>query len=210
MNPDFTPAGSSSFSTLRGLARKREASEHCDLCGAGIMDEHSHLVEPVARKLICVCEPCAILFPEGAAQKYKRVPRRTRWLRDFQITDGQWDNLMIPIGMAFFLKSGIEGRVLAFYPSPAGPTESLLSLESWNEIAEANPVLQGLEPDVEALLANRLERACQYYVAPIDKCYELVGLIRAYWRGLSGGQEVWKEIRRFFDDLQERAGNSHA
>ena len=36
---------------------------------------------------------------------------------------------------------------------------------------------------------------------PIDECYKLVGLIRTHWRGLSGGDEVWDEIARFFDRL---------
>lgn len=174
------------------------------MCGASLAPEHQHLVEPAARKLVCACDPCAILFPQGAGTKYKRVPRRGRWLRDFRMTDGQWDGLLIPIGMAFFLKSSVENRVLAFYPSPAGPTESLLSLEAWNDIVQDNPVLNNMEPDVEALLVNRLNHAQEYFLAPIDKCYELVGLIRAHWRGLSGGTEVWREIRRFFDELKRR------
>jgi hypothetical protein len=124
------------------------------------------------------------------------------------MTDAQWDSLLIPIGMAFFLKSSIENRVLAFYPSPAGPTESMLSLETWNDIVEENAVLLAMESDTEALLVNRLDharRASEYYLVPIDKCYELVGLIRSQWRGFSGGTEVWQGIQRFFDDLKERA-----
>jgi hypothetical protein len=30
-------------------------------------------------------------------------------------------------------------------------------------------------------------------------------LIRANWKGLSGGSEVWVEIGRFFSDLRSRA-----
>ena len=45
----------------------------------------------------------------------------------------------------------------------------------------------------------------EYYLAPIDQCYRLVGLIRAHWRGLSGGTEVWREIAQFFDELKARA-----
>ena len=56
-----------------------------------------------------------------------------------------------------------------------------------------------MEADVEALLVNRIGHvrgfaAPEYYVLPIDECYKLVGLIRANWRGLSGGTEVWQEI----------------
>jgi hypothetical protein len=98
------------------------------------------------------------------------------------------------------------------YPSPAGAVESLLPLEAWAEIVRDNPALGGMEADVEALLVNRVGRSradvpAEYYLVPIDECYKLVGLIRAHWRGLSGGTEVWQEIGRFFADLKTRAMN---
>jgi len=133
------------------------------------------------------------------------------------MTGAQWDDLMIPIGMAFFVKSSVEDKILAFYPSPAGATESMPSLTAWEEIVNQNPILHEMEPDVEALIANRLEpdggaERGEYYSAPIDKCYELVGLIRSHWRGLSGGAEVWKQIGSFFDELKTRASweSAHA
>jgi len=113
--------------------------------------------------------------------------------------------LLIPIGLAFFLKSSTEGRVIALYPSPAGPMESMLSLDAWEDIVADNPVLDTMETDVEALLVNRLNHGGEYYLAPVDRCYELVGLIRSNWRGLSGGTEVWEKIRRFFEELKEGA-----
>jgi hypothetical protein len=33
----------------------------------------------------------------------------------------------------------------------------------------------------------------------------LVGLIRSRWKGLSGGEEVWRDIARFFDELGQKA-----
>jgi hypothetical protein len=67
-----------------------------------------------------------------------------------------------------------------------------------------------MEPDVEALLVNRVGSArgytsAEYYLVPVDECYKLVGLIRAHWRGLSGGAEVWEEIAVFFNGLKQRA-----
>jgi hypothetical protein len=117
---------------------------------------------------------------------------------------------MIPINMAFFIKSELAGKVVALYPSPAGPTESLLALESWGDIVKANPILKEMETDVEALLVNRVGSARgflidEYYLVPIDECYKLVGLIRAHWRGLSGGPEVWEEVAAFFASLRQRA-----
>ena len=135
------------------------------------------------------------------------------------MTDSQWDGLMMPINMAFFFKSTPLGRVVALYPSPAGATESLLSFDTWDEIAIDNPVLLEMEADVEALLVNRIGHARgftnpEYYVVPIDQCFKLVGLIRSRWQGLSGGAEVWREIGEFFSDLKAKsprlAQRSHA
>jgi hypothetical protein len=89
------------------------------------------------------------------------------------------------------------------YPGAAGSAESLLSLDTWTDIAQENPVLEQMEADVEALLVNRLNRPAEYYLAPIDKCYELVGLIRSNWRGLAGGVEVWQKIKEYFAGLKE-------
>ena len=61
------------------------------------------------------------------------------------MTDAQWDSLLIPINMAFFFASSASGRVIAMYPSPAGATESLLPLETWDEIVAENPALQSME-----------------------------------------------------------------
>lgn len=185
----------------------------CEMCSANLAPVHQHLIEASSRKLICACDPCAILFDNQGATKFKRVPRRIRFLPDFSLTDAQWDSLMIPINMAFFFHSTAAGHVIALYPSPAGPMESLLSLDSWEEIVRSNPVLEKMEPDVEALLVNRVASArgyasAEYYVVPIDECYKLVGLIRAHWRGLSGGAKVWEEIAAFFAGLKERSASA--
>jgi hypothetical protein len=202
------------FNVLRRFARRRESEEVCEFCSQGLATHHQHLVEPPTRRLICVCDACAILFP-GGQTKYKRVPRALRYLPDFRITDAQWDSLLIPIEMAFFYDSSEAGRVVALYPSPAGPTESALTLEAWQEIVRDNAVLAGMEQDVEALVVNRLGtgshpgppggRTPEYYILPIDECFKLVGLIRLHWKGFSGGAEVWEQIDRFFADVQSRA-----
>jgi hypothetical protein len=192
-----------SFAALQRLARRPEPLEHCDLCGSGLGQAHQHLLDPIANKLICSCDPCTMLFSEAGQTKYKRVPRRARLLSNFQLSDGQWENLMIPIGLAYFVQKSVENRVVAQYPSPAGATESLLTLEAWTDLISENPTLEKMLADVEVLLVNRLVRPAEYYLAPIDKAYELVGLIRSNWHGLSGGTEVWQKIRSFFDQLRE-------
>jgi uncharacterized protein DUF5947 len=195
----------SSFATLRNLVRRSEARERCDMCGTGLQLQHQHLIDPASRRLVCACDACTILFYRSGETKYKSIPRNARKLHQFRLTDGQWDSLLIPIGLAYFVKSSTEGRVLALYPSPAGATESMLELSAWAEIVTENPILDEMQADVEALLVNRLDRDAEYYLAPIDKCYELVGLIRANWHGLSGGSEAWRKIRDFLGELKEGA-----
>lgn len=212
MSAPSVARGDGALTALRQFVRKRRAEEVCELCSVEIAREHQHLIEPAAHKLICTCDACAILFSSQGGAKYKRVPRRIRSLPKFQMSEAHWESLMIPIELAFFFKNGSSGRISAFYPGPAGATESLLSLETWDEIERENPTLAAMEPEVEALIANRVGEArgvaAQYYVAPIDECYKLVGLIRMNWRGLSGGAEVWREVGAFFASLRERAENA--
>ncbi len=190
------------WAALRRFVRPQPSVERCELCSAELAPEHRHLVEPVGRKLLCACDPCAILFDRQGETKYRQVPRRVRPLPGFRLSDAQWDGLNIPIGLAFFFRNGPAGRTVAVYPSPAGPTESLLDPGPWDELVRDNPALGTLEPDVEALLVNRVGGVRDHRLVPIDQCYRLVGLIRARWRGFSGGDEAWREIGRFFDELE--------
>jgi hypothetical protein len=215
--------GRSALAALQRYLRPRAPDRaRCELCSAELADDHDHLVELSSRRLCCACEPCAILFSNPAAPKYRRVPRDVHFLADFRLTDVQWEGLQLPINLAFFLHStphpqplspegrgvGGEGRVVAFYPSPAGATEALPPPDAWQTLVEDNPGLRDLEPDVEALLVNRLGSTPEHYRVGVDQCYALVGLVRTHWRGLSGGPAVWAEIERFFKGLRERSGPS--
>jgi hypothetical protein len=196
---------------LRQFTLKREparsAKEHCELCGEVIPTDHYHLLDLSNRTLTCACQACSLLFNKQGAGggKYHLVPRRYLALPDFHMTDEQWDELMIPVNMVYIFRSTFAKRAVAFYPSPAGAMESLLSLESWEMLTSSNPILHEIEPDVEALLINRVRSAREHYIVPIDACYQLVGLIRVSWRGLSGGEEVWKAIEQFFADIRAKS-----
>jgi hypothetical protein len=207
----------STISSLRRFAQEESekaakaaaeaAQEHCDLCSEPIPSEHRHLMEVSTREMRCVCRPCSILFDSEAASegRYRIIPERHLFLEDFEMSDAQWESLRIPVDMAFFFYSTPAEKVVAFYPSPMGPTESLLKLSAWEELETCNPVVKGMERDVEALLVNRVRRTREHFLVPMDECYRLVGLIRMHWRGLSGGREVWEEIERFFEELRKRS-----
>jgi hypothetical protein len=204
-------------SRLGKLARRGAASpgptgpaaeyEHCELCNAPIDPLHRHLLDLRSRELICACQACSLLFDRDAAggDHFKLVPDRVTLLADFELSDPAWESLRIPVDIAFFFRNSEEGRTMAFYPSPMGPTESQLGLEAWAEIEAANPALAGMAGDVEALLVNRAHGARRQWLVPIGECYRLVGTIRTRWKGLSGGNEVWTELDAFFEDLDSRA-----
>ena len=109
--------------------------ERCELCATPVAAEHPHLVEPAERRLLCACTPCGVLFSEPGL-RYRRVPDRNLYDTGFVLSDSQWDELQVPVGMAFFLVNSIRRAVVACYPSPAGATESELSLAAWADGAE--------------------------------------------------------------------------
>jgi hypothetical protein len=41
-----------------------------------------------------------------------------------------------------------------------------------------------------------------FAIAPIDRCYMLVGLVKASWEGISGGAGVEKAIEGYFEELR--------
>ncbi len=205
MNVTTNANRKSPLALLGRLARGADpAGERCDFCSASLGPVHRHLLETAEPKIVCVCDACGLRF-QSAVGRYRLIPRDVRGLPDFRITDEQWAALGLPINLVFMFRNSAQARVVVLYPSPAGVTESLLPISTWEELAAANPALARMEPDVEALLVNRIGEAREYYLAPIDRCYELAGLVRLNWRGFSGGEKAWQAIDRFFTGLRSEA-----
>lgn len=177
-----------------------EADEWCELCGAGLPVDHRHLIHLDERRLLCACETCWSVRSGEAA--FRPAGVRTEWLDGFDLPDEAWASFGIPIGLAFFMRTGDPERVVAFYPSPAGATESEIDAGSWQRVRAMNPALERLEPDSEALIVNRMSDPHQHAIAPIDDCYRLVGLIKSSWEGISGGTGPELAIAQFFAELR--------
>lgn len=196
-----TPATSSS-------PRTHEVVDRCEMCAGAIPAEHRHLVDVEEQRLKCVCRACSLLFSEQASvnHRYCLVGDTVRGeLTDFELDDALWDSLGIPVGLAFFYFDSGAGRVTAMYPSALGATTSQLPLDEWGKLAEQNPVLRSLTADTEALLVNRTRGRRDHWIVPIDRCYALVGLIRAQWKGINGGEDVWREIDGFLERLRRES-----
>jgi Family of unknown function (DUF5947) len=192
---------------LQPPAKPPPPGEVCELCHQPISEEHPHVVNLESRALMCACRPCYLLFTaQGAGSgRFASVPDRYLYDPSFSLTDAQWDELQIPVKMAFFFHNSVMGKTVVFYPSPAGATESQLPTDTWEAVMAANPLFSSLTDDVEALLVYRREQRYECYLAPIDACYELVGRVRLHWKGFDGGQEAWEAIDGFFDRLRERS-----
>ncbi|MEU7898112.1 DUF5947 family protein [Nonomuraea sp. NPDC049152] len=198
-----------------GLRRFREprpadapaAGERCEMCAEPIDAGHGHVVNVESRALLCACRSCYLLFtvPGAARGRYLAVPDRYLYAPRFALSAADWDELQIPVRMAFFFRNSALGRTVAFYPSPGGATESELPLPTWQRVMAANPGLADAAADVEALLVDRRADGFVCHLVPIDACYELVGLVRTRWKGFDGGQEVWQAIDAFFDGLRARS-----
>ena len=131
-----------------------------------------------------------------------------RYLHDtcFVLTQSDWDAFQIPVRIAFFFHNSLIGRTVALYPGPAGATESMLDLHAWDDLRTANPVLEAIEPDVEALLVyGHRGGGFDCFIVPIDACYELTGAMRRHWKGFDGGEQAWSDVEAFFDRIRQRS-----
>jgi Family of unknown function (DUF5947) len=217
------------------------AEEHCEFCAAAIPAAHGHVADLEQSSLACACRACYLLFTHpgasslsraagqdapagrpaaGAHGRYHAVP--DRYLRDSSrvMSAADWDELQIPVGLAFFLYRSQPGELGCFYPSPAGATECALDLPAWQRLTTAHPLLAEAEPDVEAVLICRpgsgasevggtsppgAAATMDYFIVPIDACYELAGRLRMLWRGFDGGTEARASIGEFLAAVRARA-----
>ncbi|WP_344013613.1 DUF5947 family protein [Streptomyces thermospinosisporus] len=192
----------------RFLAARAPREERCELCATPLPGErHRHLVDTERRSLACACDPCAQVLerPGAAGGRFRTVPGRCLTDSAHGIDEGTWERLGIPVGVVFLFRNSALGRTVAFYPSPAGATESELDPETWQSVLGGSLLARLLEADVEALLLRKHEGRVECHLVPIDICYELVGRMRLHWQGFDGGAEAHAELAAFFAHVRERA-----
>jgi hypothetical protein len=205
----------SPYDVLAGITSNRRAPEpagqRCEMCSESIADTHQHVVNVAGRRLMCVCRGCYLLFTDSHAElRYRAVPDRYLAFPGFALNRRTWEALQIPVGVAFFFRNSALDRTVAFYPGPAGATESELDLDAWGSVEAAEPRIGLLADDVEALLVRvpsdpEVYEQPECYLIPIDACYEFVGELRTRWRGFDGGQEAREFIDDFFATLADRS-----
>jgi hypothetical protein len=183
------------------------AEERCELCAAAIPTGHGHIADLESAKLLCACRACYLLFTHPGAGLGGNSTGRGRYRADPDrpMSASEWEELQVPVGLAFFLHSSRNGEVTGFYPSPAGATESRLDLAAWDRLAAAHPLLRAMEPDVEAALICHTDGTVEHYLVPIDACYELAGRMRLHWRGFDGGAGARQAIDEFLGRVRARA-----
>lgn len=209
---DGTGTDPSALSVLQRITRNRSAppsGQRCEMCAEPIGEPHQHVVNLDSRALLCTCRGCYLLFTaHNAKLRYRAVPERYLSFPDFDLRPDQWDALEIPVGLAFFFYNSTLDKTIAFYPGPAGAAESELPLGTWEDVVTANPGLRLALPDVEALLVRAPGRELvgfDCHLVPVDACYELVGRLRAVWRGFDGGRDARDEMADFFAHLAARS-----
>ncbi|MEY7973414.1 DUF5947 family protein [Saccharomonospora xinjiangensis] len=214
----------------RAATGSAEERHRCELCGEIVPDEHRHLLRLPSRELSCACRACAVLFDRAnsRAGRYRAVPESRERLSGTPVDDVGWAALGVPVGLAFFVRhddvtreqpdtgddcdDGDDGHdadasgagegttVTAYYPSPLGVVGTDVDPQAWERLVRKQPSLARLEPEVRALLVHR--DIGEQWLVGIDECYRLVARVRGTWSGMTGGDEVWHEIGRFFAELR--------
>jgi len=198
-----TPGGLRRFTRPPRRPGGAAPEERCELCGEQLGQGHAHLVDPERRSIACACTACALLFTRPGG-RYLTVPDRVLTDPAAPLTDAEWTELRIPVGLAFFFRNSALGHLVASYPSPAGVTECELDLAAWDRLAERHPLLRTVAPDVEAILVAS-GTGIETFLVPIDVCYSLAGALRLQWRGFDGGDEGKRVITDLLADLRHRA-----
>ena len=180
-------------SGLRGLAKPKppqprqrgRREERCDLCAddrAGRPPAHAQPLRAPDR--------LRVRELLGAALRRRRVPRRPGTAR----CGSRTSSCRRSCGRSSGSRSGWRSSCTRASPTassrctrarPARPRASCTSRPGSGS-AGSTRCSRDLEPDAEALIVNRMAEPPAFAIAPIDRCYMLVGLVKAALGGHLG------------------------
>ena len=167
----------------RARSRGRPGAVHADVRLPGVLPA----VHPLRRQA-------------GPAGRYRSIP--DRYLSDpaRPLSAAEWDELEIPVGLAFFLRSSRwETRSPGSTRARREPRNAASTCRRGTGSRPPTRCSAAAAPDVEAVLISRGQDGVEYFLVPIDACYELAGRMRLLWRGFDGGSEARQSIAEFLD-----------
>ena len=133
------------------------------------------------------------------------MPERVCHDPDRPLTDADWNELQIPVAMAFFFVNSALGRVVAGYPSPGGATECELDLRPGTGSPPRTRCSGRWRRTSRRSSSTAPSSGNEVFLIPIDECYSLVGGLRMRWQGFDGGAEARAALAAFLDGLRQRA-----
>ncbi len=205
------PAVAASIRVLRAFVAERPRPAVCALCGANIAPHpaHPHLLSAHGGRVVCACGACSLLFGGEPNAAYRRLPRTVELYGEPTLRDADWQLLGVPIRLACFVRRTAQ-EVECIYPSPAGPVRSALGSEATALLTQHYPSVAELLLDVEAIVVCAVGERRAAVRVPVDECFRLVGLVRRYFRGASGGAPWWSALEEWMTELAQRsAEGSH-
>ena len=189
-------AGEGLLASLGAVRACAAARDRRGLCVAPLTHDHRHAVDLKERRLLCVCRPCALLFDGDASRSASAAGARARAADPGLPARGRLAGARDPGRRGVLLPRVDHEQVDRDLAEPrrsdgvrSSTTTCVGPLRAGAFAARARP--RAL--DVQALLVRgaRAARPLQaFLVAPIDRCYEFVGIVRRKWRGFDGGDEV--------------------
>ena len=189
----------------RAAARAGPTASAARCAPSPIAEQHQHVVNLDSRALMCTCRACYLLFTDRAGRP--ALPRRAGPLPVLPglrarrgATGTRWRSRSAWPSSS---PTRCSGRTVAFYPGPAGATESELPLDAWDARRGGQPAARHRAAPTSRRCCVRGARTASDRVRPATWCRSTpatswsAGCGRL-WRGFDGGQEARARSTTFF------------
>lgn len=155
--------------------------DQCELCAAPLRDSHDHLLDPQARKALCTCPACAMLFSDvsEAAQRYVRLQTHVAPLPDAALSEADLEALGVPVRLVVLCPSALHDALFMLYPSAAGVVEGHAPFAAWCALITRHIALEPVQVDRDAVVVDlRAGKRIVLHVS-LDVAYELLGSLQS-------------------------------